>query len=45
SKILSSLTRRDIKGSDHGPIVLELNKDINISERPIYEKREQISLF
>ena len=33
-------SQREVLGSDHGPLVMVLNKDIVIKERPVYLKKE-----
>ena len=46
NKVKEAFTGREILGSDHGPIGIILDKEIEIEEIPIYEKIEpQASLF
>ncbi len=46
SFIRDAFTQREILGSDHGPIGLVLDKEIKITESPVYKKEEiQTSLF
>lgn len=46
SKIIDAFTGREITGSDHGLIGLILDKEIELSEKPIYKKEvPQTSLF
>jgi exodeoxyribonuclease-3 len=44
--IKDSFTQREILGSDHGPLGLIIDKEVNLKEIPIYKKEEpQTSLF
>lgn len=44
--ITDTFTQREILGSDHGPLGLVLDKEVKITERPVYKKEEpQTSLF
>lgn len=44
--IRDAFMQREVLGSDHGPLGLVLDKEVKITERPIYKKEEpQASLF
>jgi len=38
--------QREVPGSDHGPLGIVLNKELEIKERPVYENQKaQLGLF
>ncbi len=44
--IKDAFTQREVLGSDHGPLGVILNKNIDIGDRPTYVKTEsQTKLF